>query len=208
LICSPVQCCSIDACPPRPFGNRQRFAESRHNVAALFNQFTAVGILITNGRPSAISRFVIAVVVDTIKRVVFRTLAHVGKKVIEFSPTFTNANTATTVMFPSSGFGISAPLQHGVPRSVSRMIGHAMRSDGISSPTSARLRWSRGTQLRRAQDCFVSAGTLTAPMHQSVFVPHPLNHGEPIKLFPDKVFEYWHAVIVTYWFQCVKGVRA
>jgi hypothetical protein len=83
-----------------------------------------------------------------------------------------------------------------------------MRLHSVTTPTSARLRRAAGAQLRRPENGFVSAGTLTAPMHQPVFVPHPLDHGEPIKLFSGKVFEYWHAVIVTYWFQCVKGFRA
>src|SRR3990167_6582633 len=72
-----------------------------------------VGTLFQAGCPSAITRLVITVIVDAFERMIGRWFRpHVGYKISEFLPPFTDANTTTTVAVIAVVFWIPATLPH------------------------------------------------------------------------------------------------
>lgn len=79
------------------------------------NRTRIIALFLTCG-PSAIGRFVVAVVVDAVKSFPGRTLAHVFEKVPKVVPSVTNRDSATSVPSVSMMcFGV-APSAHLHPR--------------------------------------------------------------------------------------------
>ena len=70
--------------------------------------------------PAAISRRVVSVVVDAIKRFAFWTSAHVGKKVFVLTPSTADADAATAISMISGVVGVFAALEHGRPPTIFR----------------------------------------------------------------------------------------
>lgn len=69
--------------------------------------------------PSAISRFVIAVIINAINRKPFGPNSHINKKVSEIRPSLTNCNPASAVIGVAWIERIKASLENAFPRSVS-----------------------------------------------------------------------------------------
>lgn len=79
--------------------------------------YTFVALLLGARRPSAIARLVVAVVVDSVQRVILRrSSAHVGQKSLERRPLLTHGNPAPTVIMVTGGIRVFAPLDHSGPR--------------------------------------------------------------------------------------------
>lgn len=76
--------------------------------------------LFSSSGPTAISRFVIAIVVDAVNRLANGALAHIGKKILELIPSFTNTNSSAPIVFVLRNMFVSAPGTHTCPTSVSR----------------------------------------------------------------------------------------
>jgi hypothetical protein len=73
--------------------------------------------------PAAVSRLVVAVVVDAVEVLSGRAFAHVGEKLAErFSPLVTNFDTAPAIAGVTGGFWPVAPRYHRVPSAVERMV--------------------------------------------------------------------------------------
>lgn len=88
----------------------------------------AVDGLLIIGRPSAITRLIVAAVVDALQGVEWRRFrAHVGKEVVKALPTFADGNAAPAISWVLRSFGILAALLHGAPRPVFRRVAFAMR---------------------------------------------------------------------------------
>ena len=68
--------------------------------------------------PSAIIRFVSAIVVDTTDGCSWRSFAHVGKEVGEGQPSFTDGDASSSVARPAIIGWVSASLDHLCPRAV------------------------------------------------------------------------------------------
>ncbi len=85
--------------------------------------------LFSSRRPSTISRFVISIVVDSIKRKAERPIAHIRTKLLKASspwrnatPLFANRNTATTPILVVRAVRIGAALNHACPSVVKRLF--------------------------------------------------------------------------------------
>jgi hypothetical protein len=75
--------------------------------------------LLLGRRPTAVCWFVIAVVVHALDRVsIRRGFAHVGVKVFEDGPSFTNANAAAAVSLEVFRVAITASGEHARPNTV------------------------------------------------------------------------------------------
>lgn len=77
--------------------------------------------------PSAISRLIVPVVVDTINRVLRCWLmAHVQKEISKCSPSRTYSNAATPIVFVFGVVGIGATLNHVTPTTILKLIVFAL----------------------------------------------------------------------------------
>lgn len=79
-----------------------------------------VAVLLILRRPAAIRWLVIAVIVDTVQRMLWRrALAHVGEKILEgIAPTGANRNSARPVILPTGVILVCAALNHSGPSAV------------------------------------------------------------------------------------------
>jgi len=89
------------------------------------NQFISFGLprissLLNTSCPSAIARFVVAIIVDAIERIFgTRMVAHILNKISNRqSPAFTNRNAATSVIFPAFIIRIIAAAFHVLPSTI------------------------------------------------------------------------------------------
>lgn len=121
-----------------------------------------VALLLASCGPTNVARFVVAVVIDPIKAHAFRTLAHVGKEVLEFLPTFADKDAPSTPVL-KSGMGLpSAALNHRVPNVVLRRIASAVSRDYLVTITTTTQR-SFKTKRRRVDGALSSTGTKAKP---------------------------------------------
>lgn len=91
--------------------------------------------------PSAVVRFVIAIVVDAINRVMDRrTRPHISEEQSKIAPSFTDGNSSTSPFRILGMSLVQATLTHGQPRRVlnaSIADGMSMRALSVSDPSSA-----------------------------------------------------------------------
>jgi hypothetical protein len=135
-------------------------------------EFASVLILLRVCCPSAIARFVVAIVVDPVERETGRFFGHIGEKVFKtISPSITHDNAATSVIFVikrvfivATSFHIRPRLKRAAPLStncvtmfevyVARYFNQkASTRSGIATP-----------QIACADTYFSAAGTATFPM--------------------------------------------
>lgn len=106
---------------------------------------TNVPALLFRGRPSAIPRFVVPVVVDPLDRMsTRRARAHIGQERVEAQPARINCDATSTVSRPCGVRGHGAAMEHGSPGPVLRASRPAV-CDGllaqllVPAPTRPRL---------------------------------------------------------------------
>jgi hypothetical protein len=120
--------------------------------------------LFASGGPSNVSRFVVSVVVDAIKRQFGRwTLANVCKKSLEtVSPFLTDLNASAAVVAVLGVLGVVAPLIDGFPQRVLRAGAHAVCSGSVTDTASA----GRGHADPQASDKNLSLCAALTPTEQ------------------------------------------
>lgn len=95
-----------------------------------------VGTLFLGSRPSAIARFVVAVVVDAVKGCPNGTWPHIGKEVLKGVPAFADRDSSASIAVEVGSSWVGAALVHIVPDDVltapSPLAGMAMLS-GVGS---------------------------------------------------------------------------
>jgi hypothetical protein len=64
---------------------------------------TSVFHLLAVSRPTDISRFVVAIVIDTVKHVSWRTFSNISQEVFKFVPTGANFDPALSIVFVARG---------------------------------------------------------------------------------------------------------
>lgn len=96
----------------------------RHDGWAVVCVSALVPRLLARGRPLAIARLVIAVVVDAFDRVIRGRLSpHVAFELFNVvEPRITDTNAATAIIFITDVFCVSAALAHGMPRAAYDLI--------------------------------------------------------------------------------------
>ena len=94
--------------------------------------------LFLHGRPAAITRLIVAVIVDAVNGMGRRgTRPHVCEEVQKaFVPSFANGDTTSTIPMPVLQFGVTAPLAHVNPCAV---LGRHSASYCMASSTQASL---------------------------------------------------------------------
>lgn len=119
-----------------------------------------IAALHKSGRPSAVRRLVVAIIVDAIKGHAVRTIAHVRKEVLErMPPTVADANTARAVSTEVAVPRVIATLEHAVPRSELNGLRHIVRgvrlprlTPSIGFATTTRLR----VPISQIVDCYAA----------------------------------------------------
>ena len=76
---------------------------------------TLVAPLFLCGSPTAVLRFVVAVDIDPVERLAFRSFPHIGKEVFECLPSLADSDPSTTVSLVSVGAGFGTAVVHGDP---------------------------------------------------------------------------------------------
>ncbi len=96
----------------RPLFSSQCFPECRYGLSG-----SPVHGLLLAGSPSAVSRLIVAVVVDALNRVIpRRSIAHVSEEGMEVdAPSLTHLNAAASITMETRYFGIVAALFHAAP---------------------------------------------------------------------------------------------
>lgn len=102
--------------------NTVKFAEFFHAGGSVCyckeSSTSPVSRLLFHSRPPAVSRLVVAVVVDAIKRKSGRFLAHVSQEVLKRRPAFANRNPSAPVIPERFSEGICASLNHRGPTGI------------------------------------------------------------------------------------------
>ncbi len=134
-----------------------------------------VSRLLFVGTPSAVSRLVVAVVADAVKRKTAWLRAHVRQEVLENLPSLANPDSASAVSLEVVVLGIAASSLHPGPSVVCRrnlpvhramsMLG-ASSGSGLNSQAAARPR-SLVTQHNTIDDLFGSALTSAVPLRSA-----------------------------------------
>lgn len=79
---------------------------------------SAIGQLLFGRRPAAIARFVIAVVVDAVKRHSVWSRPHIGEEILKYKPAIADLDSASSIKVPIGCLGIAAPIFHTAPQGV------------------------------------------------------------------------------------------
>ncbi len=95
-----------------PFGNRPR-----HSLKSEVDVGRAICPLLNGRGPSAVAWLVVAVIVDSVKRVgLARASSNVGDKVCKrLIPALANPNSSSSVSVKMGTLGVVAPGAHGIP---------------------------------------------------------------------------------------------
>lgn len=181
----------IKAIFPLDEGERLSPERQPHIVAS-------IAMLLDRGRPAAVSRLVIAVIVNPVNRVLGRRARpHIREEVLEGSPAIAHGDTSPAVVPVSGDVGIRASRPHAGPDSIhfGRLAANAMtvfRSllpDLISGALGAPAR--DAPSVAKVIDCSESFGAaiaLTAPDDlAAATLGGRFNGNEPAESLPGKV---------------------
>lgn len=163
-----------------PFSDGLGFSVNGQSTG--FFHALGVALLLAISSPSAISRFVVPIVVDTVNRdtVSFGFGSHVGDEVLKHLPTVTDSDASTSVVFPISSSGVGTSIPHIRPASVfnesfSPMPGSGSTMGGvvfggnillITTTTGGVIGGAEGRSKNRL---LIPAVALTQPQRLSIF---------------------------------------
>jgi len=167
---------SLHSLPDSFIGNRLLFTElSKRNA---FNPQSSARItaLLFARLPSAITRFIVAVIVDPAKSFARRWVTHILSKIFKRSPTRANLNASPAVVVKVPCVRVTTPAVHmnpGFIKAASRMrfsMSHHPLSGQFSCKTSTRHRSAKEIVARHP--CSTAALALTQPINSSP-IAHP-----------------------------------
>lgn len=127
--------------------------------------------------PTAISRFIIAIVVDAIQGCSWWSRTHVRQECFKRIPAITNLNSSSAVIFVSIVPGIQASVSHGRPGSPFSRFTFAM-AHGFSSFTGGFISQATtasgftSTKFIAIDMLEVQAFALAKPINRPVFLPN------------------------------------
>lgn len=185
--------CSLqDAAFCFPFGKAHRFSGVGQQMVG-----SPVAALLLHRGPSAVARFVVSVVIDSIKRQAGRLNTHVREKVSVNHPPFANGNSATSIMVKIFVFWIAAPIFHRPPNLVrclaQKPVGataRAVRDLRFPHQASATA-YSLRNQVSASTSFRSSAVAETLPKRISRLVGSlKTNDHQSVKSSPNQVFEF------------------
>lgn len=145
------------------------------------------------GCPAAISRLIVPIVVNSVKRCVLWSFPHVFEKVFKDLPSFANLYSSPTVPMETGRFFIVAATFHGCPTSVSWCSNHPVLCDCVDVGTTATC--GCATFKRMTKNCLgVSAFAFAEPSGLNSYIFTPTDYGPATKLSPCQVNESWHHI--------------
>lgn len=83
-------------------------------------RFSGVVCLLALRCPAAVTWLVTGIVIDAVYRMIWGTAAHIRKEVLVVAPSFTDLNSAATVVLPIDHAGVLASPKHGRPNGIFR----------------------------------------------------------------------------------------
>ncbi len=131
-----------------------------------------VARLLAPCRPSAVCRFVIAVVVDAVNRMIRRrSMSHVGQECLErLAPSVAHANAASAVIAPFVGSGIHASFADTKPHVELGSAGVSVTGGGNRSGAWQALRGFAMQQVPSIDDAFAATRAANLKEIRLVFV--------------------------------------
>lgn len=173
----------------------------QHHPEAGFLWMELVRVLLGTSRPPAVVFGIVPVVVTTIKRHSFWSLAHVDQEAFKRrAPLSANRNAAATIFVKVGVLLVFAPVNHGGPRSVRRSPSHPMRSFplGVDLLCNAAAGSRLASHQRAAVDkSLISAIANAPPLDPLVWYAMHFNSQQPIELLTSQI-GYFHALILLH----------
>ena len=206
---------NIPSITNEPLANREivdsshagKLRASKHLPVVLKAAIVALVVaLLQASSPTAIARFVIPVIVDSLDGATIRSLAHVTEEAKEAQPFITNGNPTTAPVFVVRQFGISASLHHTRPRIVGRGSDVAMLvwRHEIMPHAAARLA-KAATEIAGKYSDFGAAVACALPHDAALCARESGGYKSPESL-SGKVVEFSHIRIVANQTTPTKGV--
>lgn len=162
--------------------------------------------------PSHIADVVVAVVVDSFKRISRRARPHIGAEVCEITPSIRHANAAPTIAAIVSRSRVTTAMQHTFPNGVlacpCASTSGTVFHDGLAVQASTASRLSV-TKVRSKNQCLLPALAAATPHHVSGSSGGCLDHGEPPEYLAEfDRFGISHAISSLQEMLLVRGRRA
>ena len=134
------------------------------------------------GSPSAVSGFIIPIVVNSIQSHSARTLPHIGEEVCEVCPSIANRYAPTTIPVVRNVVFVPAPHPHRRPALIGRS-----KTGAVSSVGAGGARADRCQPLRpnRELPAAVAVTNHLTPLRCARDVGKLRGHGKPTKYFPE-----------------------
>ncbi len=139
----------------RPFNQYFGFTIPRNNLVG-----SPISSLFFPGRPTAITWFVITIVVNALNGFFRGLVSHISKKVFNFVPSKTHGYTTTPIPVIGHIARIVTPFYHIFPCAIDRFCG---QSTFTPCQTSTRARCAR-TKMLKGNRCKIPASAFTNPM--------------------------------------------
>ena len=162
-----------------------------------------ITVLFFGRGPSAIARFVVAVIIDTINRHAFRHTHHVGNKILDPVPTLANDYSSAPIIFIGRMFWVVAAMNHANPAFIHFGARQVVRN--FLPVKGARMLFCQLGVQASARFCaatFKSAdiyGFLIAAIAKAVpssaaaaMVRRAADNDKPPKPLSDAINELWH----------------
>ncbi len=122
--------------PAEVVSSRLSVAPGASTLPLLRLPFALIRGLFGGRSPTAIVRFVVAVVVDSIKTPPFGTEPHISEEVLErFQPTLANGNPSPAISLKEMSVWVQTTSPHADPTSIRRSRGIGMPVSGIVAGT-------------------------------------------------------------------------
>lgn len=192
---SVVNCSRLNANSFRPFIDGKRLSVELNKQSRLL--FLSIVRLFCSRCPSAVTRLIVAVVVNAVNRIIKAgTFAHVIAKCLKrVQPSITDRDSAFSVAVESGRERTKATIFHRVPRAISWRIGFAVGNTSFSgninreaSATSSPVANRLIPQVRTGPKTFVAARAQTVPDYEVLGVsPRKGNDGKSAESVPSEV---------------------
>lgn len=152
-------------------------------------------------RPPAITRLIVPVAIDPIKREAERARSHVAQEDLKRGePLLADRDAAPAIACVGVICGVQAPSLHRAPRAVFSRVRRAVDQTSIPDDfaleaAAAPARASR--QVRSLNDGFVAAVALTAPERPASVGDNSSNDRPPREPLSREISKRWHSLILS-----------
>lgn len=133
LLDSIFQACRGDAHAPRPLRQPESFTLIGEQVGVI-----AITCLLGVRCPTAITRFVVTIIVDAVKCGSCWAFTHINKKILKFHPPIAHLNTPSAIPFKAARVYTGAPRNHTLPSFVFGLAESAVLTNSVPIVTPAR----------------------------------------------------------------------